>query len=432
MISKRSWHKVVGATELNADVVIIGGGLAGSALAHALAKTPLSVTIVEARDPRQLQQPSFDDRATALANGSKRILDTLGLWNEVGHEAEPITSIHISERGRFGAARIVAAEEGVVALGYLLENRVLGAALWQALSHAERFTAVAPAQLKSLESGLETAVVCVEADGREIEIRTKLVVAADGTQSQVRTLLGIEALEDDYAQQAVILNCRTEIPHRGRAFERFTTDGPIAFLPLAHERVAAVWTLPQTEAERVMQLDDPAFTAELQDAFGYRLGRLTKVGRRTAYPLMRLRSESLVAERTVLIGSAAVNLHPVAGQGFNLALRDVAALAEVLSDALADSGSAADPGAHASLERYQHWRVRDQERVAAFTHGLIRFFGQASVPLEISRGLGLMLFDLIPGAKAGLARHTMGLSGRLSRLARGLPLLPGRGSSAGR
>ncbi len=422
----------MGATELSSDIVIIGGGLAGSALAHALSKTPLSVTVVEARVPSRLSQPSFDDRATALANGSQRILDTLGLWDEIRDRAAPITSIHISERGRFGAARIVAAEEGVAALGYLLENRVLGAALWRSLSGAARVKTVAPAQLRSLEAGGDNVAVRAVTDGGEVEICAKLVVAADGTQSHVRSVLGIDAVEDDYAQQAVILNCRTEIPHGGRAFERFTTDGPIAFLPLADDRVAAVWTLPQHAAERVMELDDCAFGRELQRVFGYRLGRLTKVGRRNAYPLVRLRSESLVAERTVLIGSAAVNLHPVAGQGFNLALRDVAALAEVLSDALLESGPAADPGSNSALERYRDWRLRDQQRVAAFTHGLIRFFGHASAPLEISRGLGLMLFDLMPGAKAALAKHTMGLSGRLSRLARGLPLLPERSSSSGR
>jgi len=419
----------VGATELTADVVIIGGGLAGSTLAHALSQTPLSIVLVEARDPSQLQQPSFDDRATALANGSKRILDTLDLWDAVSRDATPISSIHISERGRFGAARIVAAEEGVAALGYLLENRILGAALWRSLSHAERFTVVAPAIVRSLQTEHDSVVVRAETNGEETQIRARLAVAADGTQSQVRDVLGIAAREDDYSQHAVILNCQTEIPHGGRAYERFTTDGPIAFLPLAGERVAAVWTLPQAVAERVMQLDDGEFTRELQDAFGYRLGRLTKVGRRSAYPLTRLRSESLIAERTVLIGSAAVNLHPVAGQGFNLALRDVAALAEVLSDGLLDSGPQADPGATAILERYRLWRIRDQQRVAAFTHGLIRFFGYASAPLEITRALGLMAFDLIPGAKAGLARHSMGLSGRLSRLARGLPLLPRRDSS---
>ena len=420
------------ATELSSDVVIIGGGLAGSALAHALSKTPMSVALVEARDPSKLRQPSFDDRATALANGSQRILDSLGVWDEVCDRAAPITSIHISERGRFGAARIVAAEEGVAALGYLLENRVLGAALWRSLAGARRFTTVAPARVTSLESREDAVAVRAEGRGGEVEIRAKLVVAADGTQSHVRQVLGIDSVEDDYAQRAVILNCRTEIPHGGRAFERFTTDGPIAFLPLADDRVAAVWTLPQHEAEHVMELDDDAFGRELQRAFGYRLGRLTKIGRRSAYPLVRLRSESLVAERTVLIGSAAVNLHPVAGQGFNLALRDVAALAEVLSDTLLESGPAADPGADPALERYRDWRLQDQQRVAAFTHGLIRFFGYASTPLEISRGLGLMLFDLMPGAKAALARHTMGLSGRLSRLARGLPLMPERGSSSGR
>ena len=210
----------MGATELRSDVVIVGGGLAGSALAHALSQTPFSVTLVEARDPSLLQQPSFDDRATALANGSKRILDTLGLWNDVDSEAAPITSIHISERGRFGVARIVAAEEGVAALGYLLENRILGAALWASLSRAERLTVVAPATLRSLEPDPDSAVVRAEKDGREIEIRAKLVVAADGTQSQVRDALGIAAVEDDYAQQAVILNCRTDRPHEGRANSR--------------------------------------------------------------------------------------------------------------------------------------------------------------------------------------------------------------------
>ena len=421
----------MGTAELSSDVVVIGGGLAGSALAHALSATPLSVTLVEARDPSQLQQPSFDDRATALANGSKRILDTLGLWHAVAQHAAPITSIHVSERGRFGAARIDAAEEGVVALGYLLENRVLGAALWESLAGAARVTALAPARVQSLEPGPEAVVIRVQTDEQAWALRAKLVVAADGTQSLVREALGIDTHEDDYAQQAVILNCQTEVPHGGRAFERFTTDGPIAFLPLVGDRVAAVWTLPQHEAERVIALDDDAFARELQAAFGYRLGRLTKVGRRSAYPLMRLRSQSLVAQRTVLIGSAAVNLHPVAGQGVNLALRDVAALAEVLSDVLLGGDTEADLGADAVLERYEQWRVRDQGRVAAFTHGLIRFFGLSSAPLEISRGIGLMLFDLLPGAKAGLARHTMGLSGRLSRLARGLPLMPGRGPSAG-
>ena len=418
------------APELVCDVAIIGGGLAGSALAHALAQTPLSVALIEARDPQRLEQPSFDDRATALANGSQRILSTLGLWDGVAaSSATPIRSIHISERGRFGVSRIVAAEEGVPALGYLLENRVLGASLWGALGRARRFTSIAPARLRSLTPGTDDVLIRVESQGDDLALRARLVVAADGANSQVRDELGIAMVTDDYAQHAVVLNCRTDVPHAGRAFERFTTDGPVAMLPLTGNRVAAVWTLPQPEAERVMQLDDREFARSLQRVFGYRLGRFAEVGRRNAYPLLRLRSGAVVAPRTALIGSAAVNLHPVAGQGFNLALRDVAVLAEVLSDSILDSGAAFDPGAAELLERYRAWRLQDQYRVAAFTHGLIKFFGYESAPLAVSRGLGLMAFDLVPGAKAALARHTMGLSGRLSRLARGLPLLPPRSSS---
>lgn len=412
------------AADLACDVAIVGGGLAGSALAHALAQTPLSVALVEARDPRRLEQPGFDARATALANGSQRMLAALGLWDEIAAATAPITSIHISERGRFGAARILARDEGVRALGYLVENRVLGAALWKALERAKRLTVVAPAALEDVEPVGDAVRLRVSTGQGGRAIRAKLVVAADGARSALRERLGIEAVTDDYAQQAVIVNCRTAVPHAGRAFERFTAAGPVAVLPLPGDRVAVVWTLPAAEAERVMALDERAFGAALQRVFGHRLGRFIEIGRRSAYPLLRLRSSSLVAERTVLIGSAAVNLHPVAGQGFNLALRDIAALAEVLSDAVLGEGSGADPGAVDVLDRYQRWRSTDQRRVAAFTHGLIRFFGHAAVPVAVSRGLGLMLFDVLPGAKAGLARETMGLGGRLSRLVRGLPLLP--------
>jgi 2-octaprenyl-6-methoxyphenol hydroxylase len=411
------------------DVAIVGGGLAGSALACALAATPLRVALLEARDPRKLEQPSFDARATALANGSQRVLDTLGVWDDVAAQATPITCIHVSERGRFGAARILATDEGVPALGYLVENRVLGEGLWQAIDRESNVTVIAPTTLESIAT-LPDAVEFHAASGRRAQtIRARLAVAADGFNSRVRDELGIGALEDDYAQSAVILNCRTEIAHAGRAFERFTPSGPIAILPLTLGRVAVVWTLSTREAERVMQLDDAAFGKALQQAFGYRLGRVLEVGRRATYPLRRLRSSNLTGPRAALVGSAAVNVHPVAGQGFNLALRDVAVLAEVVSDELLAAGCDADPGSSGVLERYATWRLDDQRRVASFTHGLIKFFGIASPPLAVTRGVALMAFDLLPGAKAALARHTMGLSGRLSRLARGLPLMPNRPGS---
>ena len=409
---------------LEADVLIVGGGLAGSTLAHALALTPLTTVLVEARDPSQLEQPSFDGRATALANGSQRILASLGLWEKVAADAEPIRSIHISECGRFGAARLNAQEEGVAALGYTLENRILGAALWRALDAADGFTCLAPAKLSSLTVGDDRVEAEVATASERLSIVAKVVVAADGANSQVRRELAIATYEDSYEQQALILNCATEIPHAGRAFERFTQDGAVAFLPLSADRVAVVWTLSHQEASRVAALEDEAFRRELQAVFGYRLGRITRTGSRVAYPLARLRSAAVIGSRAVLIGSAAVNLHPIAGQGFNLALRDVASLAESFTERLDGQRMADDPGSAEVLDRYQRWRERDQKRVAALTHGLIRLFGYGTWPLAASRGMGLMAFDLVPGAKAALARQTMGLSGRLSRLARGLPLMP--------
>ena len=210
---------------LEADVLVVGGGLAGSTLAHALALTPLTTVLVEARDPSQLEQPSFDGRATALANGSQRILASLGLWEEVAADAQPIRSIHVSECGRFGAARIHAEEEGVAALGYTLENRILGSALWRALDAADGFTCLAPAKLSSLAVGADRVEADVTTAQERLSIVAKVVVAADGTNSQVRRELAIATHEDPYEQQALILNCATEIPHAGRAFERLTPDG---------------------------------------------------------------------------------------------------------------------------------------------------------------------------------------------------------------
>jgi 2-octaprenyl-6-methoxyphenol hydroxylase len=409
---------------LDTDVLIIGGGLAGSTLAHALAQTPLKTVIVEACDPSHLGQPSFDGRATALANGSQRILSSLGLWDGVAANAEPIRSIHISERGRFGAARIRAEDEGVPALGYTLENRILGGVLWRALAAADGFECLAPAKLGTLSVGDDHVEAEVEMGKERVSVVARAVVAADGANSTVRHMLEIAAHEDRYEQQAIILNCTTEIEHAGRAFERFTPHGALAFLPLTFGRVAVVWTLAHNEAGHVSVLDEDVFRLELQAAFGNRLGRITRIGTRAVYPLARVRSAEVVGKRAVLIGSAAVNLHPVAGQGFNLALRDVASLAEIFTEHLRGGTSDGDPGSADVLGHYREWRDQDQKKVAALTHGLIRLFGYGALPLAASRGVGLMAFDLIPGAKAELAKQTMGLSGRLPRLARGLPLLP--------
>jgi 2-octaprenyl-6-methoxyphenol hydroxylase len=408
------------------DVLIAGGGAVGSALACALADLPLRVVLVEALQPQLLAQPSFDARVTALANGSQQILAGLDLWPELKGHVEAIRSIHVSERGRFGAARIAAHEEHVPALGYTVENQTLGRVLWERLQRAPRLTVLAPARVTALARAPDFAVVTVQHGDAAETVRAKLVVAADGARSVVRAALGVETAEDDYDQRAVIFNCSTEAPLEGRAFERFTARGPIALLPLTGGRAAVIWTLPVADAERTKALPADEFRAELQAAFGQRVGRFARIGERHLYPLARVVSGAVHGERAVLIGDAALRLHPVAGQGFNLALRDIATLAEVIADAAraaAATQQPADVGAPELLDRYATWRAGDQQRVSSFTHGLIQLFGDAAPGLGLSRGLGLMAFDLLPGAKALLARRTMGKSGRLPRLARGLRLL---------
>lgn len=406
------------------DVLIVGGGAVGSALACALAELPLDTVLIEAHEVRMLEQPSFDARVTALANGSQQILAALGLWPDLDGYAEAIRAIHISERGRFGAARIRAAEERVPALGYTVENQALGRVLWERLQRAPRFTALAPAKVTALVLGEQHTTATIEQAGRTFEVRGRLAVAADGARSALRAALGVPVKEHDYEQCAVIFNCTTEAPLAGRAFERFTPRGPIALLPLTGGRAAVIWTLPAAVAEDIATLPQVAFRDELQSAFGQRLGRFTRIGERRIYPLARVASGALHGQRAVLIGDAAMRLHPVAGQSFNLALRDVATLAEVIADALlaAPPGTPVDIGANDLLERYEAWRAADRQRVSIFTHGLIQLFGEAAPGFGLGRGLGLMAFDLLPGAKALLARQTMGKAGRLPRLARGLKL----------
>ncbi len=408
--------------DYSCDVLIVGGGLVGSALANALCRIPVRTVLVEARDPGSFEQPGFDGRVTALANGSKRILEQLGLRDSLRGEAEPIVSIHIGEQGHFGAARIVAQHEGVDALGYTIGNRALGAALWKPLEGASAFTGLAPAKLVSFVGGEDSVTAEVDEGGRRVNIRARLLIAADGTRSSVRQSLGIPVRENDYGQRAINVNVTTEAALDGRAFERFTPQGPLAVLPLARGSAAVVWTLGASEADRVMALSDETFRCELQRAFGHRLGRIERVGQRGLHALSRVRSGALSDRRTLLVGNAAVSLHPVAGQAFNLALRDVATIAELIADDAASRGENADPGSDRVLERYAEWRRDDQRKVAWFTHGLIRGFGARGPGLGALRGLGLVAFDLVPGAKALLARHTMGMAGRLPRLARGLPL----------
>jgi 2-octaprenyl-6-methoxyphenol hydroxylase len=404
---------------MQTDVAIVGGGLVGASLALALAQLNLSVTLLEAHPFGMAEQPSFDDRTTAISNGSRRIFEAIGVWPLLERDATPIRRIHISDQGRFGFARLDAREQGIAALGFVLTNRIMGAALWRRLEEAS-VTVFAPAHVTSIDTAPGHRVVQFQRDPQShVSLQAKLVVAADGARSTVRESAGIGAQTWDYHQVALVANVHTQKFHDHVAYERFTPAGPLAILPLAEARAGLIWTLPPALAAEIEQLDDPQFLARLQKEFGFRLGRFTKVGRRQAYPLSLTRSDEYVAERLAVVGNAAQALHPIAGQGFNLGLRDAASLAEVLADARAQSTDEFDAGDGLHLQRYREWRGSDRNKIVGFTDGLVRLFTQPFGPAKLLRDMGLLAFDLLPSAKDALSQLSLGAAGRVPRLARG-------------
>ena len=408
------------APNVDYDIIIAGGGMVGTSLALALATLDLRIAVVEAVPRREPEQPSFDERSTALSRSSQRLFTALGLWDDIVAAATPIRSIHVSDKGRFGFSHIDADEQGVEALGYVVINRVLGAVLQQALDECARVDVLCPARIThaDMASGLRT--VTAESNGEVRTLTCKLLIAADGARSQVRDMLGLSASHTDYGQRAIIGNLLTELPVDNRAFERFTEDGPVAMLPIQDQRTAFVWIMTADAAEAAMGLSNDEFVAQLQSAFGNRLGEFSRVGKRSAYPLWLSRANGLTADRAVLVGNAAHGLHPVAAQGFNLGLRDVATLSDCIKDAM--DADDFDPGADELLHRFADWRREDQKKLVRFTDGIVRLFGSRRPPVRAMRDLGMLGFDLIPGVRRLFARHTMGLAGRLPRLSRGVPL----------
>jgi 2-octaprenyl-6-methoxyphenol hydroxylase len=407
------------------DLVIVGGGLVGASLALSLAPLGLRITLVEAVAPGMGEQhPSFDERTTALANGTVRAFRTLGVWAAMEREAAPIRRIHVSDRGRFGTARIDAAEQRLEALGYVVPNRVIGAALWAGLAHAPNVTVIAPARVTGSQLDGDTRTVSYERDGQTHTLAARLVVAADGVRSLVRDQAGIDADHRAYEQVALTAVMTTQRFHDYVAYERFTEDGPIAILPLTDGRCGLVWTRRPDTVERLLGLTDADFLQEFQAAFGFRLGRFLRVGQRTAYPLSLSRAERHTAERLAVVGNAAQGLHPIAGQGFNLGLRDAMSLAEVIADRRVTGTT--DAGDAGLLQDYADWRATDRRRIVAFTDGLVRVFSNPFGALRGLRSLGLLAFDLLPPAKSALARLSVGAAERVPRLARGVPLAGSR------
>lgn len=390
------------------DVLVVGGGLAGASFACSLSGSGLSVGLVEAVPFGGADQPSYDERTTAIAWGTRRLFEGLGLWSGLAAEAAPIRHLHVSQRGRFGVVGVDCADYGVDALGYILPNRVLGRVLSGRLGELDDVTLFAPARFESLETGADGVEVFIrDEDDRQKTLRARLLVGADGARSAVRDALGIGAEIRDYGQTAVVTTVTPARDHGGTAYERFLPGGPLAMLPGLSGSCAVVWSLPTEEARRMLEMGDDDFIAELQDAFGYRLGELREPGKRLSYPLKRVVAERIVAERAALVGNAANNLHPAAAQGFNLAMRDVTVLARELRAAAIAGG---DPGDPELLETWRIARTPDQRRVCDFTDRIVRLFSNRLPGLGAARALGLTALELMPTLKHDMARRSMGLA----------------------
>ncbi|WP_313285074.1 2-octaprenyl-6-methoxyphenyl hydroxylase [Stutzerimonas kunmingensis] len=388
------------------SLAIIGGGLVGASLALALQdgarERGWRIHLIEPFEPGHEYQPSYDARSTALSYGTRLIYQRLGLWERIAERAEPILRIHVSERGSFGAARLDCTREGVEALGYVVENAWIGHCLWQALDD-QVVVRHCPAEVERLEPGA-TGYRLSFTDGQQLEC--DLTVLADGGRSGLREQLGIQVSRRPYGQTALIANITPGKPHGGLAFERFTEDGPMALLPLQYDRCALVWTRSQADAARLAQAHEAVFLGELQEAFGYRLGALQQVGARHLYPLTLIEAEEQVRSGLVVLGNAAHSLHPIAGQGYNLSLRDV----EALSVALLRSDAAL--GDLAVLQEYARRQRFDQRVTVGFSDQVTRLFGDSGRLVAAGRNLGLLGLDLMPAAKRWFARQAMGLGTR--------------------
>lgn len=399
------------------DVAIVGGGMVGASLALALAGSGRSVVLIESVPFGGASQPSFDERTTALGNASRRIFASLGLWETLAAEAAAITTIHVSDAGRFGFSRLNAAEQGIEAFGFVVPNRSIGAALWERLRTAPDITLRVPARVTEVTVAAEgVRLIIADDSGSPEALSARLVVAADGAHSQIRAAAGIGASVEDYGQVAVVANVSTDRPPGGVAYERFTREGPLAVLPLHDGALAVIWACRPQLASDLLVLDESAYLQRLQLRFGWRAGRFVRAARRGAYPLKLTRAAATAGTRTVLIGNAAQALHPVAGQGFNLGLRDAAMLAEVIA------GAEGDVGTPQLLQRFAAWRAQDRRGVIGFTDGLVKLFAATGLGVGLLRDFGLLLFDLSPTAKSALSRVSAGFGGPTPRLARGLPV----------
>ena len=387
------------------DVIIAGGAMAGGTLALALnqlSQQSLSIAVIEAYQPKGGAHPGFDSRAIALSYGTVNTLKRFGLWDDLHAVATPITHIHVSDRSHFGMTDIDHKEANLDALGYVIELADVGQIYQTKISQCEQITQYCPLSVTEVARDQESVSVTLS-DGSQLQ--SKMLVAADGALSTCCEQLGLELDEHDFGQHAVIANVEVSQPHEGRAFERFTTHGPVALLPMSGQRMSLVWCQPPHQVDALLNCSDEQFLEQLQQAFGWRLGKMTRVGQRASYPLVLRTRSQVVSHRFAIVGNAAQTLHPIAGQGFNLGIRDVASLAEELThgDAL---------GSYQQLTRYKTRREHDRQMTIGLTSSLVHLFSNDLPTLSVGRNVGLALMDNCAQLKAPLLKRTLGIVNR--------------------
>ncbi|KFL37182.1 2-octaprenyl-6-methoxyphenyl hydroxylase [Arenimonas donghaensis] len=394
------------------DILILGGGLVGSALACALDGRGWRIGQVEASAPAS-GAPGFDERKLALAAASLNALASLDILPRLATPPAPIRRVHVSRAGDFGAVRLDAAQMGHEAFGGVVLARELGEALESRLAGVQGLVRHRPATVVAVTPDPDGPRVQLDPTSGGQALRAKLLVAADGNRSLARTALGIGTDEHDYGQTLLVCSLATDRAPDGTAWERFTEQGPVALLPMAGGHYGAICAVARGQAEAVLALDDAAYADYFQQRFGWRAGRVRRVGKRSAYPLARIVADRIVAPRAVLMGNAAQSIHPIGAQGFNLGLRDALALAQRL-----DGG---DPGEPARLAAYAASRREDRERTLAFSDGLARATANDGFPMHVLRSLGLVALGHLPGLAAPLAAGAMGYRGDVPALSRPRP-----------
>ncbi|WP_142850617.1 UbiH/UbiF/VisC/COQ6 family ubiquinone biosynthesis hydroxylase [Telmatospirillum sp. J64-1] len=399
--------------DIRADILVIGGGLVGGAMACALAKAGISVAVVDHEGPAAAMAAEFDGRSSAIALGPKRVLEVAGLWDAIAPEAGPILEIRVSDGPSLMFLHYDHKDVGDEPFGWIVENRTTRKAIFSTLPQLDKAQLIAPAQVVGVERGPLSSVATLS-DGRRIE--AQLVIAADGRGSATRKSAGIDIRKWEYGQTAIVCTVAHEKPHRGIAQEHFLPAGPFAILPMTGNRSSLVWTEKSHLVPAIMAQDDKGFLSELSWRFGDFLGDIAVEGPRFSYPLSVQFADSYIARRLALIGDAAHGMHPVAGQGMNYGLRDVAVLAEVLVES---HRLGLDLGSPAVLDRYQRLRRFDNMLMLGLTDALVRLFSNDIGPIRLARDIGLGLVNRMTPLKKVFMRHAMGEIGTLPRMMRG-------------